>query len=108
MSMDEMHDPQHFDTPKSIAVLPPPAVKTSSRQVSSSPFSATVESNSPQDTTIRAVQTSRHKGFLSRVCIVHEADDPRVYPDSIKWCITLIVALAAATAPTGSAIILRK
>ena len=46
-------------------------------------------------------------GLFGRVCYLYEAENPKQYPNKIKWFITLTVALAAAAAPLGSAIILR-
>ena len=55
----------------------------------------------------RTNATQSH-GFLGRLCLLCENDEPKEYSNKIKWFITLTVALAAAAAPLGSAIILRK
>lgn len=47
-------------------------------------------------------------GLFGKVCFLSEAEDPKAYPSKIKWFITLTVALAAAAAPLGSAIIFRE
>lgn len=53
------------------------------------------------------VPLSERHGLFGRVCFTYEAKDPKHYPLKIKWFITLTVALAAAAAPLGSAIIFR-
>ncbi|TVY49585.1 MFS transporter [Lachnellula occidentalis] len=53
------------------------------------------------------VPRSRRRGLLgSFACIIPEVEKPYEYKNSTKWFITLIVALAAAAAPMGSAIFL--
>jgi multidrug resistance protein len=50
----------------------------------------------------------RHKrrGLLARFSIVPETTEPYLYPRRTKWMITFTVAVAAAAAPMGSAIIM--
>lgn len=54
------------------------------------------------------VPRSKRRGLFSRFAIVAEVTQPFDYKDSTKWFITFIVAVAAAAAPIGSSIILRK
>lgn len=54
------------------------------------------------------VPRSKRRGLFSRFAVVAEVTQPFDYKDSTKWFITFIVAVAAAAAPIGSAIILRK
>ncbi|KAE9966666.1 hypothetical protein BLS_006876 [Venturia inaequalis] len=46
------------------------------------------------------------RGLLSRFTLVPEVTQPYHYPNRTKWLITFTVALAAAAAPMGSAIIM--
>ncbi|KIW11430.1 hypothetical protein PV08_10730 [Exophiala spinifera] len=52
------------------------------------------------------VPRSKRRGLFSRFALVAEVTQPFDYKDSTKWFITFIVAVAAAAAPLGSAIIL--
>ncbi|KAK5205719.1 hypothetical protein LTR41_008400 [Exophiala xenobiotica] len=52
------------------------------------------------------VARSKRRGLFSRFALVAEVTEPFDYKDSTKWFITFIVAVAAAAAPVGSAIIL--
>ncbi|KIW61319.1 hypothetical protein, variant [Exophiala xenobiotica] len=52
------------------------------------------------------VTRSKRRGLFSRFALVAEVTEPFDYKDSTKWFITFIVAVAAAAAPVGSAIIL--
>lgn len=53
------------------------------------------------------VARSKRRGLFSRFALVAEVTEPFDYKDSTKWFVTFIVAVAAAAAPVGSAIILR-
>lgn len=55
-----------------------------------------------------SVPRSKRRGLLARLTIIPEVEKPYDYKRSTKWLITLQVALAAAAAPMGSAILLRK
>lgn len=58
--------------------------------------------------TLSIVPRSKRRGLLGRFSIIPEVDRPYDYANSTKWLITLIVSLAAAAAPLGSAIFLRE
>lgn len=53
------------------------------------------------------VSRSKRRGLFSRFALLAEVTEPSDYPDRTKWFITFIVAIAAAAAPVGSAIIFR-
>ena len=53
------------------------------------------------------VPRSKRRGLFGRFTIVAEVEEPKHYPQNIKWGITFAVALAAVAAPMGSAIIFR-
>jgi len=53
------------------------------------------------------VTRSDRRGWLARVAIVAEVQEPKDYARRTKWFITFIVAVAAAAAPMGSGIVLR-
>ena len=53
------------------------------------------------------VPRSERRGSLARFAVVAEVTNPYHYKNSKKWFITFTVAVAAAAAPVGSAIILR-
>jgi hypothetical protein len=55
-----------------------------------------------------SIPRSKRRGLLARFTIIPEVQNPHDYKRSIKWFITFQVAIAAAAAPMGSAIILRK
>lgn len=55
-----------------------------------------------------AVPRSQRRGLLARLTLIPEVDNPYGYKNSTKWFITFQVAIAAAAAPMGSAILLRK
>ncbi|RMZ82291.1 hypothetical protein DV738_g1879, partial [Chaetothyriales sp. CBS 135597] len=52
------------------------------------------------------VPASKRRGLFARFALVAEVTDPRDYPDSTKWFLVGIIAIAAAAAPVGSAIIM--
>jgi hypothetical protein len=53
------------------------------------------------------VPRSRRRGLLAKLTFVPEVEKPYHYKRSTKWFITFLVAIAAAAAPIGSAILLR-
>ena len=53
------------------------------------------------------VSRSERRGLFARFAVIAEVVDPHDYKNSTKWFITFVVAIAAAAAPVGSAIILR-
>jgi hypothetical protein len=54
------------------------------------------------------VARSKRRGLLGRFAIIPEVKTPFDYSNKTKWTLTLIVALAAAAAPLGSAIFFRE
>jgi hypothetical protein len=54
------------------------------------------------------IPRSKRRGLFGRFTIVPEIENSKEHKRSIKWFITALIALAAATAPMGSAIFLRK
>ena len=54
------------------------------------------------------VPRSMRRGLLGRFALIPEVTRPPEYTRKTKWLITLIVALAAAAAPMGSAIVFRE
>lgn len=51
------------------------------------------------------IPRSQRRGLFARFAMIPEVEDPYCYyKDSTKWLLTLIIALAAAAAPMGSAI----
>jgi len=57
---------------------------------------------------LSVVPRSKRRGLLGRLSLIPEVNRPYDYANKTKWTITLIVALAAAAAPLGSAIFFRK
>ena len=66
------------------------------------------KSSSVRSRPLSIVPRSKRRGLLARFTIIPEVERPYDYKRSTKWLITLQVALAAAAAPMGSAILLRK
>lgn len=56
---------------------------------------------------VTIIQRSKRRGLLGRYGLVPEVARPIEYARKTKWTITMIVALAAAAAPQGSAIFFR-
>ena len=54
------------------------------------------------------VPRSQRRGFLGRLTILAEVEEPKNYSRSTKWFLTFVVAQAAMAAPMGSAILFRK
>lgn len=55
-----------------------------------------------------AVPRSKRRGLLARFTLLPEVESPYAYRNGTKWFITFQVAMAAAAAPMGSSILLRK
>ena len=55
----------------------------------------------------RKLPLKNRAGLFARLSFLYEAEEPKLYPRSVKWYITFIIALAGLAAPMGSAIILR-
>jgi hypothetical protein len=53
------------------------------------------------------IPRSKRRGLLARFAVIAEIERPQEYSRKTKWLITLLVALAAAAAPMGSAIFYR-
>lgn len=54
------------------------------------------------------VPKESRRGLLPWLSLVPEIDNPRHYPNGVKWVLTLFVAVAASAAPMGSAILYRE
>ena len=54
------------------------------------------------------VPRSQRRGFLGRLTILAEVEEPKNYSRATKWFLTFVVAQAAMAAPMGSAILFRK
>ena len=52
------------------------------------------------------VPRSERRGLFARFAAIPEVTEPQHYSNKTKWLVTFIVAIAAAAAPVGSAIIL--
>lgn len=93
---DSIHSHSSLGTIQAIPqeILPPQRSKSKSSSVRSCPLSI--------------IPRSKRRGLLARFTIIPEVERPYDYKRSTKWLITLQVALAAAAAPMGSAILLRK
>jgi len=66
------------------------------------------KSSSVRSRPLSIIPRSERRGLLARFTIIPEVERPYYYKRSTKWLITLQIALAAAAAPMGSAILLRK
>jgi len=65
-------------------------------------------SSSLRSRSLTVVPRSKRRGLLGRLSIIPEVERPYDYRNKTKWLITMIVALAAAAAPLGSAIFYRE
>lgn len=50
----------------------------------------------------------KRRGLFGQFTLLAEVENPKAYDRRTKWCITYIVAVAAAAAPMGSTIFFRK
>jgi len=93
---DSIHSHSSLGTIEAVPkeICPPQQSKSKSPSVHSRPLSI--------------IPRSKRRGLLARFTIIPEVERPYDYKRSTKWLITLQVALAAAAAPMGSAILLRK
>jgi hypothetical protein len=66
------------------------------------------KSSSVRSRPLSIVPRHKRRGLLGKFALIPEVDRPHDYKRSTKWTITLIVALAGAAAPIGSAIFLRQ
>lgn len=81
----------------SVSIEPAP-VEEESQQRSRS------KSSSVRSRPLTIVPRSKRRGLLGRFALIPEVGRPYDYSNKTKWLITLVVALAAAAAPLGSAI----
>jgi hypothetical protein len=65
-------------------------------------------SSSTRTRTAIIVPRAKRRGFLARLTVIPEVERPYDYKNRTKWFITFQVAIAAAAAPMGSAILLRE
>lgn len=93
---DSIHSHSSLGTIEAVPkeICPPQRPKSKSSSVHSRPLSI--------------IPRFKRRGLLARFTIIPEVERPYDYKRSTKWLITLQVALAAAAAPMGSAILLRK
>jgi hypothetical protein len=68
------------------------------------------KSNTPstRSRTPTIIPRSQRRGLFGKFTLVPEIENSKEHKRSTKWFITALVALAAAAAPMGSAIFLRK
>lgn len=96
-------DTDSIHTHSSIATAPDPA------QLERPPVTRSKSrSSSTRSRPIVLIPSAERRGLLGRFTIVAEVENPYFYSRRTKWFITFLVALAAAAAPMGSAILLRE
>ena len=64
-------------------------------------------STQSQQIPVRKVPRGSREGLLSSLSLLYEAQEPKHYPRSVKWFITLVIALAAVTGNMGASIMYR-
>ncbi|KAL1310517.1 hypothetical protein AAFC00_000802 [Neodothiora populina] len=80
---------------------PSPSSVVKPEDESKVPEPATIEVKGP-----RALPRFARRGWLAKLSVVAEVEEPKDYARGTKWFITFIVAVAAAAAPIGSGIVL--
>ena len=65
------------------------------------------EKASESTATQRRIKRADRRGLCGRFTVLAEIEDPYTYSRRVKWFITSVVAVAAAAAPLGSAILYR-
>lgn len=70
------------------------------------PAEANVEQVQSTKQPLVKVPRAKKRGLFARFAAIPEVTEPYHYPNKTKWLITFIVAIAAAAAPVGSAIVL--
>lgn len=70
-------------------------------------FQTKSRTSSIRSRAVTIIQRSKRRGVLGRYGMIPEVARPIEYKRKTKWTITMIVALAAAAAPQGSAIFFR-
>lgn len=98
-------DSIHSQSPSSIGTEHEPGGDVTERPVAQRTQS---RSSSTRSRPLIAVPRSERRGLLARFTFLPEVEKPYNYKRSTKWFITFLVAIAAAAAPIGSAILLRK
>jgi hypothetical protein len=93
---DSIHSVSSVGTVERVPKEPEPAQRSKSK------------SSSIRSRVLSIIPRSKRRGLLAKFTIIPEVERPYDYQRSTKWLITLLVALAAAAAPMGSAILLRK
>lgn len=68
----------------------------------------TSRASSTRSRALSVVPRSQRRGLLAKLAVIPEVQRPYDYSNRTKWTITLIVAVAAAAAPMGSAIFYRE
>jgi hypothetical protein len=102
LSKKEERDEDSIHTQSSHGTIEPAPNETEPAQRSKS------KSSSVHSRALSIIPRSKRRGLLARLTIIPEVERPYEYKRGTKWLITLQVALAAAAAPMGSAILLRK
>lgn len=74
----------------------------------SQPTRTKSRSSSVRSRAVTIIQRSKRRGLLGKYGLIPEVARPIEYARKTKWTITMIVALAAAAAPQGSAIFFRR
>ena len=97
--LDSIHS-QHSH-PSSDSIEPIPEEKEPAQRSKS-------KTSSVRSRPLSIVARHKRRGLLARFALIPEVDRPYDYKRSTKWLITLIIALAAAAAPIGSAIMMRE
>ena len=64
--------------------------------------------SSARSRALTIVPRSKRRGLFGRFALLPEVENPYEYKNSTKWSITIIIAIATAAAPLGSAIFYRK
>ena len=93
-----------------LAAPPPPPL---TRSTSRGSYAINAEAQQPGDEYEESpmpvkVPRSQRRGLLGRLTILAEVEEPKHYPNSVKWFITFVIAVAAMAAPLGSTILFRK
>jgi len=95
-------DKDTIDSRTSSGIIEPAPVELQLAQPSKS------RSSSVRSRPLSIIPRSKRRGILARLAWIPEVERPYDYKRGTKWLITLVVALAAAAAPMGSSILLRK
>ena len=93
-----------------LAIPPPPSL---ARSTSRGSYAIDAEAQvapeeSEQNPPPVKVPRSARRGLLGKLAVLAEVEEPKHYPDSVKWFITFVIAVAAMAAPLGSTILFRR